>query len=105
MIGILASVVIVFVTQYYTEGRYRPVKSIVEASKTGPATVIVMGVAVGFESTLLTALIIGGSLLGSYWMGTQALAGMPGIIAYGGWRFWYCRRNNGYVNDLRLCSD
>jgi K(+)-stimulated pyrophosphate-energized sodium pump len=82
MIGILASVVIVFVTQYYTEGRYRPVKSIVEASKTGPATVIVMGVAVGFESTMLTALIIGGSLLGSYWMGTQALAGMPGITAF-----------------------
>lgn len=79
LIGILASVVIVFVTQYYTEGRYRPVKSIVEASKTGPATVIVMGVAVGFESTLLTSLVIAGSLLSSYWMGTQALVGVAGL--------------------------
>jgi K(+)-stimulated pyrophosphate-energized sodium pump len=79
LVGIVASVVIVFVTQYYTEGRYRPVKSIVEASKTGPATNMVMGVAVGFESTLLTSLIIGISLLASYWMGTQALAGVTGL--------------------------
>ncbi len=79
LIGILASIVIVFVTQYYTEGKYRPVKSIVEASKTGPATNIVMGVAVGFESTLFTALIIGISLLASYFMGSQALGGMAGI--------------------------
>jgi K(+)-stimulated pyrophosphate-energized sodium pump len=76
MIGILASVVIVFVTQYYTEGRYRPVKSIVEASKTGPATNIVTGVSVGFESTLMTALVIGIALLSSYYLGTRAFAGM-----------------------------
>jgi K(+)-stimulated pyrophosphate-energized sodium pump len=79
LIGIVASVVIVFVTQYYTEGKYRPVRSIVEASKTGPATVIVMGTAVGFESTMLTSLVIAGSLLGSYWMGSQALAGVAGL--------------------------
>jgi K(+)-stimulated pyrophosphate-energized sodium pump len=81
LIGIVASVVIVFVTQYYTEGRYRPVKSIVEASKTGPATNIVTGVAVGFESTLLTALIIGIALLSSYYLGSQALTGVTGLSA------------------------
>jgi K(+)-stimulated pyrophosphate-energized sodium pump len=79
LIGIVASVVIVFVTQFYTEGKYRPVKSIVESAKTGPATVIVMGTAVGFESTLLTSLVIGVSLLGAYWMGSQALAGVAGL--------------------------
>jgi len=71
-IGIVASVVIIYVTQYYTEGRYGPVKSIVEASKTGPATNIVIGTAVGFETTLATSLIIGGSLLLSYWMGSNS---------------------------------
>jgi K(+)-stimulated pyrophosphate-energized sodium pump len=72
VIGIIASVVIVFVTQYYTEWRFRPVRSIAEASKTGPATNIIMGTAVGFETTLATALIIGISLLLSFWMGSMS---------------------------------
>jgi K(+)-stimulated pyrophosphate-energized sodium pump len=81
LIGILASVVVVFVTQYYTEGRYGPVKSIVEASRTGPATNIVSGVAVGFESTFLTAIIIAVALLASYYLGSQS--GLPGAGAFG----------------------
>jgi K(+)-stimulated pyrophosphate-energized sodium pump len=79
LVGIVASVIIVYVTQYYTDGKYRPVKSIVQASRTGPATNIVTGVAVGFESTLLTALIIGASLLSAYWFGSQALSGIIGL--------------------------
>ncbi|MDP2933336.1 MAG: sodium/proton-translocating pyrophosphatase, partial [bacterium] len=43
IIGVLASVAFVFITQYYTEYRYRPVLSIAEASKTGPATNIISG--------------------------------------------------------------
>jgi K(+)-stimulated pyrophosphate-energized sodium pump len=81
IIGIVASVVIVYVTQYYTDGRYRPVKSIVEASKTGPATNIVTGVSVGFESTFLTAIIIGVALLASFFLGSQS--GVPGAGAFG----------------------
>jgi K(+)-stimulated pyrophosphate-energized sodium pump len=81
MIGILASIVIVYVTQYYTEGRFRPVKSIVEASKTGPATNIVNGIAVGFESTFFTALIIGVALLASFFLGTKS--GLVGAGAFG----------------------
>ncbi len=80
-VGILTSVVIVFITQYYTEARFRPVKSIVEASKTGPATNIVTGIAVGFESTFATAVTIGVSLLLSYWLGT--MTGLPGGGAFG----------------------
>jgi K(+)-stimulated pyrophosphate-energized sodium pump len=81
IVGIVTSVVVVFVTQYYTEGRYRPVKSIVQSAKTGPATVIVTGVSVGFESTLLTAIIIGIALLASYFLGTKS--GLEGAGAFG----------------------
>jgi K(+)-stimulated pyrophosphate-energized sodium pump len=80
-VGVLVSVVVVFVTQYYTEGRFRPVRSIVNASKTGPATNIVTGTAVGFETTLATAVIIGVALLLSYWLGTQS--GLEGAGAFG----------------------
>ncbi len=72
VVGIVTSVVIVYITQYYTESRYRPVQEIAEASRTGPATNIVAGTAVGFETTLATALVIGLALLLSYWMGNMS---------------------------------
>ena len=81
MVGIVASIVIVYVTQYYTEWRYQPVRDIAEASKTGPATNIIMGMSVGFSTTLATALIIGIALLLSYWMGAQS--GVQGAGAFG----------------------
>jgi K(+)-stimulated pyrophosphate-energized sodium pump len=81
VVGIAASVVIVFVTQYYTEWRFRPVRDIAEASKTGPATNIIMGMSVGFETTLATALVIGISLLLSFWMGD--MSGVHGAGAFG----------------------
>jgi len=81
VVGIITSVAIIYVTQYYTESRYKPVKEIAEASKTGPATNIVIGMSVGYETTLATAVIIGAALLLSYWMGT--LSGVPGAGAFG----------------------
>ncbi|MDD5647951.1 MAG: sodium/proton-translocating pyrophosphatase, partial [Dehalococcoidia bacterium] len=63
VVGIIASIAIIFVTQYYTESRYKPVQDIANASKTGPATNIVAGVAVGFETTFATAVVIGAALI------------------------------------------
>jgi K(+)-stimulated pyrophosphate-energized sodium pump len=81
VVGIITSVAIIYVTQYYTESRYKPVKEIAEASRTGPATNIVIGMSVGYETTLATAVIIGVALLLSYWMGT--LSGVQGAGAFG----------------------
>jgi len=81
VVGIMTSVVIVYVTQYYTESRYKPVQEIAEASRTGPATNIVAGTAVGFETTLATAVVIGLALLLSYWMGN--MSGVQGAGAFG----------------------
>jgi K(+)-stimulated pyrophosphate-energized sodium pump len=72
VIGLATSVAFVYITQYYTAGAWRPVREIAEASKTGPATNIISGVAVGFETTLLTAVTIGIALLASHWLGQQA---------------------------------
>jgi len=71
MVGILASIAVVYTTQYYTEDRFRPVKTIITASLTGSATNIVAGTAVGFETALVTATTIGLALLLSYFLGDR----------------------------------
>ena len=72
VVGLATSVAFVYITQYYTAGSWRPVKEIAEASKTGPATNIISGTAVGFETTAVTAITIGIALFLSHWLGTQA---------------------------------
>ena len=79
VVGLATSVAFVYITQYYTAGDWRPVKDIAKASKTGPATNIIAGTAVGFETTFVTALVIGIALIASFWLGDQA-----GIVAEDG---------------------
>ena len=70
--ALATSIAFVYITQYYTAGGWRPVKEIAEASKTGPATNIISGTAVGFETTAVTAITIGIALFASHWLGQQA---------------------------------
>ncbi|MEZ0241579.1 MAG: sodium/proton-translocating pyrophosphatase, partial [Chloroflexota bacterium] len=72
VVGLATSVAFVYITQFYTAGSFRPVREIAEASKTGPATNIISGTAVGFETTLVTAVTISIALFASYWLGNQA---------------------------------
>jgi K(+)-stimulated pyrophosphate-energized sodium pump len=73
LVGIVNAVAFLFITQYYTDTKYRPVKDIAEASKTGSATNIISGISVGLEATALPAVSISIALLVAYWMGTKAI--------------------------------
>jgi K(+)-stimulated pyrophosphate-energized sodium pump len=79
LIGIVTSILFVFITQYYTEYRYRPVREIATASQTGAATSIITGLAVAFECTALPAVVTSTAILGAYYCGLQAFAGFPDI--------------------------
>ncbi|GBD02826.1 Putative K(+)-stimulated pyrophosphate-energized sodium pump [bacterium HR19] len=81
VIGVLTSVAFVFITQYYTEDRYRPVKEIVKSSYTGPATNIITGLSVGFENTALPAIAIGVAIIASYYLGRAT--GLPDAGLFG----------------------
>ena len=80
VIGVLASVAFVYITQYYTEYKYRPVQSIAEASQTGPATNIITGIAIGMESTGFPILVISAAIVSSYFLGQQSGLAHAGLF-------------------------
>ncbi|HYT04096.1 MAG TPA: sodium-translocating pyrophosphatase [Gemmatimonadales bacterium] len=80
VIGVLTSVGFVYITQYYTEYRYRPVKSIAAASVTGPATNIIAGFAVALECTALPTFTIGAAIIASYKLGASSGLAHSGLF-------------------------
>ncbi|HWI65826.1 MAG TPA: sodium-translocating pyrophosphatase, partial [Symbiobacteriaceae bacterium] len=83
MVGLLLSLSVVWITQYYTEFRYRPVREIAEASVTGPATNIISGIAIGFESTAVPVIMISVAIYAAYKLGGLALPGIENAGLYG----------------------
>jgi len=72
IIGVITSVLFLWITQYYTEYAYGPVQSIAEASKTGPATNIISGISVGFESVAYPSIVISLAIYSSYQLGISS---------------------------------
>ncbi|MER5477245.1 sodium-translocating pyrophosphatase [Streptomyces sp. NPDC002734] len=68
-IGIVLAALIQQLTGYFTETGRRPVRDIGRTSLTGPATVILAGVAMGLESAVYTALLIALGVYGAFLLG------------------------------------
>jgi len=72
--GLITTIIIATITDYYTSKTKPPVKSIAHASETGAATNIIAGLAVGMKSTILPVIVICLAILVSY-----GVAGVFGI--------------------------
>jgi K(+)-stimulated pyrophosphate-energized sodium pump len=88
LVGVIATVLIVAITEFFTETAYWPVHLIAKASVTGHATNIIAGQAIGMMATALPVVVIGASILISYDLGglygiaiaATAMLSMTGII-------------------------
>lgn len=74
VIGIIVTVAMVVITEYYTSKKYRPVKMIAKSSTTGHGTNIIMGLAMSMEATALPVIAIVLGIFFSFW-----LAGLYGV--------------------------
>jgi K(+)-stimulated pyrophosphate-energized sodium pump len=80
LVGIVITVLIVAITEYFTETRYRPVHLIADASVTGHATNIIAGQAIGMAATALPVVVIAAGIIVCY--GLDGLFGIA-IAAVG----------------------
>ena len=58
IVGLAVTGLVVWVTEYYTSTRYRPVKSVARSSETGHATNVIQGLAISLEATAVPAIIV-----------------------------------------------
>ncbi|MBF0567967.1 sodium-translocating pyrophosphatase [Candidatus Magnetominusculus dajiuhuensis] len=81
VVGVATSIGFIYITEYYTEYRFRPVREIANASQTGPATNIITGIAMGLECTAPSAIVISISILAAYYLGQAS--GFPNAGIFG----------------------
>jgi len=88
LVGVVITVLIVAITEFFTETAYWPVRLIAKASVTGHATNIIAGQAIGMMATALPVVVIAAGILISYSLGglygiaiaAVAMLSMTGII-------------------------
>jgi K(+)-stimulated pyrophosphate-energized sodium pump len=81
--GLLAGTGIGFITEYYTSYDYKPTKKVSESSKTGAATTIISGLALGYMSTLIPILLIAAAIFISFFGINLGFFVLPGAGLYG----------------------
>ena len=72
--GLWGGLAIGLQTEYYTSNRYKPVQDVADACKTGAATDIIFGLALGYKSTIIPCFVIAACM----YVG-NTLGGMLGI--------------------------
>ena len=93
-IGLVAGLIIGYVTEVMTSYQYKPVKELTDACKTGPATNVIYGLALGYLSTIIPVIVLcivvyyGHSTLGFYGVALSALgmlSNLPICLAIDGY--------------------
>ena len=82
--GLVAGIIIGYFTEYYTSDTYGPTKEVAESAETGPATVIISGIALGMKSTVIPVItVIAATLIAYFCAGGTAAAPGRGLFGIG----------------------
>lgn len=81
--GLVAGVAIGAITEYYTSDSYKPTQNLAASSETGAATVIISGLSLGMLSTVAPVVIVGASVLLSYFCSGGATDFNMGLYGVG----------------------
>jgi K(+)-stimulated pyrophosphate-energized sodium pump len=84
LIGIVLAAIILWLTGYFTGTDKRPTRDVARTSLTGPATVVLSGIGVGFESAVYTAVIIAGAVYLAFLLGGGSVVLSLFLIALAG---------------------
>lgn len=74
VVGLITGLIVGLLTDYYTSNKYKPVRIVSKASQTGPATVIIDGLSLGYISVAWQILAIAAAIYFAYYY-----AGLYGI--------------------------
>jgi K(+)-stimulated pyrophosphate-energized sodium pump len=81
--GLVAGLAIGRISEYYTSDHFAPVKALAEQARTGPATVILGGLATGMRSTASSIVVIVLAIVAAYVLGDLAVPGDDNSGIYG----------------------
>ncbi len=79
MVGLIAGNIIGYFTEYYTSDNYSPTRKLSDTATTGPATVIIGGMALGMKSTAIPVITIVIATLGAYFFAGGGMIGLYGV--------------------------
>jgi len=79
IVGVVVTVLLAIINNYYTSYAYRPTKSISEASQAGPAVNLITGLSIGLESSALPVVVIASSIPIAYFVAGGFLSIIDGF--------------------------
>jgi K(+)-stimulated pyrophosphate-energized sodium pump len=79
-VGVILAVAINYLTDYYTSTEHNPVKQIAKSTKTGPATTILSGIGIGYESSVTAIIVIALAIIASAFIWREGGTGGATIL-------------------------
>ena len=80
--GLISGLVVGYVAEYYTSNKYKPTQAVAAQAQTGPATVIISGLAAGMRSTMIPVIAVCIAIIAAFFLaggGKNANMGLYGI--------------------------